>query len=234
MLGQMQYEPALPIAEEVLRQDPKDLYWQSIFVFGKMGDKAVPFLINRINDKDHNIRVNSISVLGQWLIPSEVTKPLQDQYWIEKDAMLRGMILGSLERTMADLTQLKAFFEQVLAKEKVEEVEKFASETLGNMDKMKAMVVAFSKNKKHSESSFQREYTQLLRSAGKEGDYDVLGISSTVEDEPKLKTLRERILQRDSDEAFEDYQKVNNIIVRNRMANAMEDGKKVQQVIPPE
>ena len=225
LLGQMQYEPALPKTEEVLKQDPKDLYWQSIFVFGKMGDLAVPFLMKRISDKDLHIRVNVISVLGNWLIPPEAAKPLQDQFWTEKEAMLRGLILGSLERTMADLSQMKTFFEQVVAKEKDEEVQKFARQTLNNMDHIKTTIVSFSKNKTHSESAFQREYSQLLKSEGKKGDYEALGISSTLEDEPKLKTLRERILQRDSDEAFYDYQKVNEIIMRNRMQKVMENDK---------
>jgi hypothetical protein len=35
-----------------LQGDIKKYYWQSIFVFGKMGDKAVPFLLKyRIGSK---------------------------------------------------------------------------------------------------------------------------------------------------------------------------------------
>lgn len=221
LLGQMQFEAALPKAEELLKQD-KDLYWQSVFVFGKMGDKAVAFLLKRVNDKDSNVRGNVLNVLGQWLIPAEAAKPLQERFWTEPSAELRYVILCSLERTMADLTQMKAFFEQVVTKEKDGDVAKFARETVDNMERMKEGTAKFAKSKKPSASSFQSGYAQLFKSAGKKGSYEALGLASATDDEPKLKALRERILQRDSDEAFYDYQKVNEIIVRNRMIKATE------------
>jgi hypothetical protein len=223
LLGQMQYEAAMPKAEEVLKQDPKEFYWQSIFVFGKMGDKALPFLLERINNKDRNIRANAINVVGQWLISPEAAKPMQDQFWTERDAELRGMILSSLERTIPDFAQMKTVFEQVVAKEKDRETLKFAHETLGKMDQMRADVTAFAQKKQSSATSFEGEYKQLFRSAGKKGSYEVLGVSSTVQDELKLKVLRERILQRDSDEAFYDYQKVNDIMIRNRLAHSLKN-----------
>jgi len=228
LLGQMQYEPALLKAEEILKQDPKELYWQSIFVFGKMGDKAVPFLLKKINDKDRNIRANAINVLGQWLIPPEAAKPLQYQFWTEKDAELRGMILSSLEKTIGDLSQMKDVFEQIVAKEKDEVMLKYARETLGSMDRMKTEMAAFAQKKQSSAESFKCEYAKLFQSAGKKSNYELLGVYSTVQDEPQLKALRERILQRDSDEAFYDYQKVNSIIMRNRLMEKMAVHKTVQ------
>jgi hypothetical protein len=223
----MQCEAALLKTEEVLRQDPKEFYWQSIFVFGKMGDKGVPFLLKRINNKDQNIRANTINVLGQWLIPPEAAKPLQEQLWMEKDTGLRGMILSSLERTIPDFTEMKRVFEQVASRESDEKLAGFARETLTNLDHMKADVASFKQKKQPSAASFKREYEQLFKSAGNKGSYETLGISSTAEDEPKLKALRERILQRDSDEAFYDYQKVNEIILRNRAIKIMSEQKPV-------
>lgn len=228
LLGQMQSEAALPKTEEVLKLEIKEFYWQPIFVFGKMGDKATPFLLKKINDNDRNVRANSINVLGQWLIPLEAAKPLIDQFWAEKDTKLRVMILGSLERTMPDIAAMKVFFERVADKETEKEVRKFARETLDNMNKMKASVTTFAQKKQPSAEAFQREYTQLFKSAGKKGDYQTLGITSTADDETRLKALRERILQRDSDEAFDDYQKVNEIIMLNRMLEATAGMKAVQ------
>jgi hypothetical protein len=43
-------------------------------------------------------------------------------------------------------------------------------------------------------------------------------MSSSLTDEAKLNTLREQILQRDSEEAFFDYQKVSEIMIYNRLA----------------
>lgn len=228
LLGQMQCEAALPQAEEVLKMEIKEFYWQPIFVFGKMGDKATPCLLKKINDKDRNVRANSINVLGHWLIPPEAAKPLQDQFWAEKDAELRVLILGSLEKTMPDITAMQAFFELVADKATEKDVKKFARETLDNMNEIKASVTTFAQKKQPSAEAFQREYTQLFKSAGKFGNFQTLGITSTGDDEPRLKALRERILQRDSDEAFYDYLKVNEIIMLNRVLKATAGMKAVQ------
>jgi len=87
-------------------------------------------------------------------------------------------------------------------------------------------VTEFVGKKKVSKSEFDREYSRLYKSAGHEGDYDVLATSSSLEDEPRLKKLRECILLRDSDESFYDYKKVNNIIVFNRFAARMKVKKR--------
>lgn len=221
LLGQMQSQAALPKTEEILKLGDK-LHWQNIFVFGKMGDKAVPFLLGKIGDKDRNIRANSIDLLGQWLIPPEAAKPLQDQFWVEKDVELRLALLNSLERVMPDPAQMKAFFQQVLSKGGEQEVTKFAQETVDSINEKSLKSISdMARKKQPSPASFQKEYTQLFKSAGKKGSYDTLGAASTIGDEPRLKALRERILQRDSDEAFGDYQKVNGIIAMNRIINAM-------------
>jgi HEAT repeat protein len=224
LLGQMQYEPALPQTEEILKKDMES-YWQSIFVFGKMGDKAVPFLLSKINDKDRSIRANALHVVGKWLMAPESAKPMQDQFWKETDVELRLIILGSLEATISELSQMKVFFEQVAAKEKDKQVLEFARETLDMMNKMEVDAKEFAQAKQSATASFQSEYKQLFKSYGKEGDYENLGIYSTLQDEPKLKALRERILQRDSDEAFDDYQQVNAIIMQNRLAHSIQSRK---------
>jgi hypothetical protein len=56
----------------------------------------------------------------------------------------------------------------------------------------------------------------LFKSLGKQGDYEALAAASTLADEPALQKLRERILQRDSDEACHDYKKVSEILWQNR------------------
>ena len=217
LLGQMQCEAALPTMEEVLRKDPREFYWQSIFVFGKMGDKAVPFLLQKIGDKNRNIRANAINVLGTWLIAPEAAKPLQDQFWKETDIELRGVILYSLGKIIADPAQARSVCEEIIAKEKDENLVKLARKAIEGMDQTKAAIASAAKAKHVSKDSFKQEYARLFKSARKKGDYKALSSASTIDDEPKLKILRERILQRDSDEAFYDYQKVNDIILMNRM-----------------
>ena len=219
MLGQMQCVEALPKTEEILKRDAKELYWQSVLVFGKMGDKAVPYLLTKFNDEDINIRSNAINLLGQWLIAPEATKPLYDQFWKETNVDLRCAILSSLEQTMVDLAQLRTVLEQIVAREKDEEVMKFAQEALDNLAEIKSKSATRALEKKPSATVFQNEYSQLIKSYGQKGNLETLGTASTIQDEPKLKILRECILRRDSDEAFYDYQKVNGIITLNRIIN---------------
>lgn len=229
LLGQMQYAPALPETAELLRQEPKNGEWQCIFVFGKMGDKAVPFLLKRITDPDLHVRTNATVLLGQWLIAPEAAKPLLDRYWQENDVELRGWILNSLTRTIPDLDQMKRVFEQVGAKEKNDDLLIFVRKTLATMDGMKAEALASVQTQTvpaydfMRENPFTREYAKLFKSAGKDGNYEILAAYCSAGDDARLKALRERILQRDSDEAFDDYQKVNGIIIRNRLATRLKN-----------
>ena len=217
LLGQMQYAPALPKTIELLKKDPRTFSWQSMLVFGKMGDKAVPFLLGKIGDQDLNVRGNAIYILGQWLIAPEATQPLQDRFWKESELDIRGLILSSLEWMSGDLKMIKEFSEGVISKEKKKELVEFASETLKNLKKMEESVNSFKNSKKVSEKVFREEYEDLYKSAGKTGDYRNLSVTSKPEDEAKLKKLRERVLQRDSDEGFADYKKINEIIIFNRL-----------------
>ncbi len=225
LLAEMQYEPALSRTEDILRLDFKEYYWKPVFIFGKMGDKAVPFLLAKLNDENLSVRTHAIHLLGKWLVAPEAAKPLQDRFWKEEDATLQTAILSAIERTEADLERWKGFFVQVQANAQNRSAIKFASETLASIDRIKTSVTDFIAEKKISKADFDREYSTIYKSAGLEGDYENLRISSSVEDEPRLKKLREHILVRNSDESFYDYEKVNRIIVFNRFA-AQLTGKK--------
>ncbi len=219
LLGQMQYEPALPKTEEILRKDPKEYYWQPIFIYGKMGDKAIPFLLERIASEDRNVRYHAIHIVGHWLIPPDAVEPLQERYWEEEDSELRQMILASLERVTVELDMMKRFCEEVVAREKDEKLTQFAEETLEILESLKSNIDSYRREKSLSPEDFKREYDRLYKSFGKEGDYEILIRTSSYSDEPALKKLRERILRRDSDESFYDYQDVNQIIRFNRYLN---------------
>jgi HEAT repeat protein len=221
LLAQMQYEPALPQMAETLKANAEEGEpWQAKFLFGMMGDKAVPFLLKKIGDEDRNVRGISVYLLGMWLMAPESAQPMQERYWVEKDPSVRGMILGSLERTILDLKLMQVFFKQVVTKEKDEDPLQFARETVENQSQIKSAVADFAKNKKVSAEVFEGERKKLYDSCGKKGDYKLLSTSSTIKDEPALKALREQILQRASDEAFYDYEKVNRTIMFNRLMSA--------------
>ena len=218
LLGQLQYEAALPKMEELLSTSAQE-FWQAIFVFGKMGDKAVPFLLEKMNSPDSNIRRNAIDLLGRWLIPVAAAKPMEERFWKEPDDELRVLLLASLERMMSDKSQMKSFVERVISEDKSEQVLKFSRGTLDMLNGLKAGLANASLPIKPSAELFQSEYERIFKSAGTKGDYKKLLSASSIDDEQRLKALRERILQRNSDEAFYDYQKVNDIIVFNRLSN---------------
>lgn len=216
-LAEMQYVPALPEMESILKKDYGKYYWQLIFCFGKMGDKAIPYLLGKINDNDRNIRFNSIVVLGQTLLASEAAKPLAEQYWQEKDPIIRNVILSMMERIVSDLGEVERFFKEVAAKEEDKDVKKFAEETLSNLNILRERIAELKKEKKDDRDLFEEVYESLYKSYGHEGNIKTLRICSRLDDEERLKKLRERILFRNSDECFYEYQKVNEIIMFNRL-----------------
>ncbi len=219
LLGEMQFTPALPAMYQLLEVDPKELYWQPIFAFGKMGQAAVPYLLEQINDPKSNVRANAIGLLGQWLIAGEAAALLSERYWKEEDTQLRALILSSVEVLYLynnDLAGLKAFNEDLLMKEKDPSLRQFAQETLHN-EQLQQELETYRNAKMISSETFRQAYSKLFASAGKDGDYDQLASASAIADEPALWKLRERILQRNSDEAFYNVQQVNQIIYMNRL-----------------
>lgn len=218
LLSQMQYEAALPKTEELLKQDYKQVYRWSYRVFGKMGDKAVPFLLKKMADKDRNIRENAIHMLGQWLIPleSESAKVFREQFWKETDVELRRLFLRYLDNVTLDDDALENFLKEVVSKEKEEVLVWSAKATLDYLSRKKERNDQFEDEKRISPKRFKKEYDKFYKSAGRKGDYKILFLTSSFEDEPELKRLRERILQRDSDESLYDYFKVTAVILSNR------------------
>lgn len=216
-LAQIHYRPALPYTIEILKQDSKGYYRQCMFIFGKYGDTAIPFLLERLGDADRNIRLNSILILGPWLMAPEAASPMKRQYPVEHSPDIRLMILSSLEKVANDLTDVRAFFEQVAKTETNQRIVEFAQETMANLEKLDARAKSFRASKKDNRSLFESEYRQIYNSYGKTGNYDNLAATSTRSDEPRMKKLRETILQRNSEDCFFDYQRVNDIIMLNRI-----------------
>lgn len=220
LLAQLQYLPALPATIDILQQDPDSYYWQMAFIFGKYGDIAVPFLLSKINDSNLNIRTNAIMVLGQWLIPAEAAAPMKKRFQVEGDPNVRALILSSLEKINSNADDIRIFSEDVLKTEKDEKVGQFAFETISNFEEMKNHISAFKAGKKDDRAGFEAVYKQIYDSMGKTGDYQRLAAASTGADEARLKKLKEVILQRNSDECFQDYQKINDVIMLNRLSGS--------------
>jgi hypothetical protein len=221
-LARMQYAPALPEMEGLLKKDYDKYYWQCYFCFGKMGDAGVPFLLKRINDSDRNVRLASIWLLGHILIAPEAERPLREHYWKEGDTEIRRGMLSFLEKVTYDFQEMETFFKDVMSKEKDEACKQFATETIAGLEKYQQMVADAKKDKKENREKFEAAYKAIYKSYGLDRAYEALMAYSRPEDEARLKKLRERILCRNSDECFYDYQEVNRVIMINRFISKSE------------
>jgi HEAT repeat protein len=221
LLAQMQHEAVLDAADALLALDPKADAWQPVLVFGKLGDKGVPFLLDRIADKDLRVRTNAVHVLGVWLMAPEAGPRLRAAYWSEKDPGVRELMLSAVQGTTSDVGELRRFFQAVVTREPEVDLQQAARETLANLQGLAERAAAFERERAAPSRPFREVWQELYRSAGRKGDYEALSAASRADDEPALKSLRQRILQRHSNEAFQDCQKVNRIILRNRLARSV-------------
>lgn len=201
---------------DALKADPKEQYWMVVFTFGPDETEAVPYLMKYIDHEDKNIRYNAIIMLGNWLLAYESKEKLKSYYWKEKDPEIKVLLLSCLESLMTNLTESKEYFTSVIAKETDVKAKDYARETLSLFDKYKINLGDSLKNKEIDLEKFKAEYKLLYDSYGQEGEYENLMKYSTFKDEGLLRRLKERILERESDEALYDYRKVNYIILLNR------------------
>ena len=215
LLARMQYEKALPKTLALLNLDEKE-NWKSLMVFGKYGDKGVPLLISQINNPNEKIRAQALALL-KFEAATEAKAAVQAHYWKESNSHIRHYMLYILELITPDWNETVGFSKIVITKEKDPDVLKYAKETIADTKKVKTAIDKFKAQKRVSEQEFKECYQQLYDSKGKKGDYRSLRKYSDIKDEDSLKKLRERILQRDSDEAFYDYEKVSEIIYLNRL-----------------
>lgn len=216
-LAEIKYEPALEKSDEIISADAETEYWKPIFFYGKMGEVAVPYLITKIKSEDLNTRFNAINLLGQWLLDFRAFSPLEEQFWVEKDASIQNLILSSIEMISPQPDSVIAFMQKVNKEHKNEASRQFAEEAIklfSEFDKMKTQIMA---DKNGTAEEFQAVYDSLWYSFGLEGDYDRLFASSNNASEEVLTMLKERILRRNSDEALGDYKKINQIISMNRL-----------------
>ena len=118
------------------------------------------------------------------------------------------------------MDDIRVFSEDILKTEKDADVTQFAFETINNFEEMKNHIKDFKAGKKDDRAGFASAYKQIYDSMGKTGDYQLLAAASTRADEEKLKKLKQAILQRNTDECFYDYQKINDVIMLNRLSES--------------
>jgi hypothetical protein len=215
-LAQLHYKPGIAEAVEILDKEPKEYYWQPIFVFCNYGDDSITALLDMLNSKSPFVRKNTIMVLGHWLMTPHALSPLQEQFWKERDPKIRIQILSAIE-WIGTFDEIIAFSKEVAKKDPVFMVSHYAKETIKESNNIIEQVENFRKKKKEDQKLFKNEIKKLKDSLGKKGSYDILSAYSTKENEEELKKLKQAILRRNSDKCLKDYQKINNIIRLNRL-----------------
>jgi hypothetical protein len=204
---------------EALKVDPKEFVLIAIYTFGSDEKEEVPYLLKFIADEDKNIRFNAIMMLGKYILDYESKEQLKKLYWQEQDLDVKLLILSSLETLIVDLDESKQFFEAVIATETDGKEKEFAQATLSRLEQYKEVINRYFTKKEINSTKFQAEYKTLYDSYGKEGQYEKLFIYSDQKDESDLRRLKERILERESDEVLYDYEEINAIIAMNRYAD---------------
>ena len=216
-MAQMRYKPAFSMGRELLKLDPAKDIWRSIFVYANFDRDALPALEKSLTSKNRNERYSSVLLLGSWLVYPESADALKKAFSKEPDPVIRRAIAGALERVASDRDALDEFMSSVAEKEPAEEVRIFVQEYIERSKQIRNGIFAAGSSKKIDRDGFQREYESLYKSAGTSGDYEALRKASGALDEPDLLMLRRKVLLREDDSALDDYQKINEIIVTNRL-----------------
>lgn len=213
LLARMQYVPALPAISMVLAEDhwPD---WFPVAIYGTIGDAAVPFLIDKIEDKEPRVRQIAIYVLGQWLIPREAASEFEQHYWRENNPEIRRHLILGLQNLVSNFDHQITLVEKILTIEQDHKTKQLAREWRDGIDSMNQTVTLAKANKKPSPEILQREIDAYLRSQVL--DFEVVLHASTAADEPRLKQLRAQNLARTGPQNYGPIQKINRIILINR------------------
>ena len=224
-LAKLRFAPALKDAEEFLKVDPERYYWQVYFIFGFFDDLAVPLLCEKLNDANGTVRTNALGAI-RFLMPNSdaLSKALLKRLESEKAPDIRYQLVETLEWTMLGMGEggsekLKDVFGELLKSEaKGSAAAKFMRESVESQGEMARMRERFRPNAE----KFNAAYRTLLNGGvhlnrSREAAQNIL-TCATPSDIPKLKELRRRVLDRQSDECFSDYQALTRIIQMVRVA----------------
>lgn len=229
-LAMLKCASAVKDAEEFLKVDPERDYWQVYFIFGFFDDLAVPMLCEKLNDADGTVRTNALGAI-RFLMPNSeaLSKALLKRLESEKSPDIRYQLVETLEWNMLaiDEEKLNDVFSKLLEREaKDSAAARFMRETVeskGDMAKMREM---FKPNAERFNAAYQKIINGGMHFSGnREAAQDILRCASSS-DIPKLKELRRRVLYRQSDECFYDYQALTRIIQMVRVVGA---GEKTQK-----
>jgi HEAT repeat protein len=217
LMARAGFEDSLRRSESLLKLDPEDSQFMAAKYFVVMGDKSIPFLLAKLKHYNSDVRKGAVMMLGQWLMPKEALKPLREMLATEKDPNVRLKILDSIERNMINLNELENFMKKIKETEKDSRVRRFADESLRNLPKMKKAILERSRERKPDKKAFTKVWKKMFETRGRDNSYKELGLTSDITDEGALADLRGQILRRGTPESIFAGQRINRIILINRL-----------------
>lgn len=201
---------------ENLDVDSESEYWKPILYFCALEEIDVPVLLSYCKNGNKNVRMNSVIMLGDWLLEEEAIDLFTEYYYEEDDLYIRYKLVGGLYNLVLDLDERDKLFDKMLLFEENEDIKEFLQGAMDYRDSYIESVNKTYKIQQEQNLNFQEIYNELFDSYGKEGDLKELEKASSYKNENDLLALRVQIMERQSDEAFYDYIKVNSIITMNR------------------
>jgi len=210
------YARALPQSGLYLKEDMDESYWKMMIVFGKYGSACEQFLMGKINDPDRTVRYNSIFLLGNVLLYPGIAPVVMQQYWDEKDAGIRRLMLTVSINLLHDMDAVFGFLGKAAETEKDRETAEMARKYAADRAMIEKKIADYRGAKKVNRKEFRKEYDKSIKSLGKECDYYAVSILSDISDEASLVRMRENFLLRNSDECLLDLNKLNLLILYNR------------------
>jgi len=217
LMGRMKYKPAINKSMIALELNLRDSDFKAIYFYGAMGEASVPFLMDKLNHKSALVRQNAASILGQWIASPKALGPLTKQLAVERDTKVRKAILESIEFLTSDLDALEEFYLNVLDKEKDPELRHFLKQGIEDLPRLKRATRKKYEARIADLSAYIESFNRLLATRGRTGNYALLARTSSADNEPDLRHLRERFLSRIDDKAILDFQRITSIILTNRL-----------------
>ena len=196
-----------------------DHFYKALYLFCVFGRtlSSEEVLIQELNQKDDNIKLNAVRILGEWYASPNAVEPFEKILKNEKDPEIRKSIIKGLETIGTN--DAVSVIKQVINKPLNNDEKQFARESLSIMNRViHSVEKEVEGNNYHPDQrTFQKELSKLMSSKGNFGSYSTLEKNAEFKDIFLLDRLREVIMLRSNKEALEDYEKVTRIITRVRL-----------------
>lgn len=206
---------------DFLNESPGETY-RAVYLFGAYGRNlsSEQVLMEYINSKDYNKKLNAIEILGEWYASPNIVKPFEAMLKTEKDTAILNALISGIATT--GTLQAEKVLEKLSKNNKYPQQKKLILNSYVSLkSKIKSAKAENQLMNTPDPSIFRKELTKLEKSSGNFGSYKILKENSTFKDIFYLEKLRESIMLRSNKDALADYKNVTNIITYVRLKNEL-------------